>query len=554
MNRINVPLGKSDFESVREKKLLYVDKTLFIEELLLKHADADVSLINRPRRFGKTLMLSTLSYFFDISKDSRELFDGLKISQRKEICEKWMNRFPTVFVSFKDVDGLSFDRAYGWLVNIFKVLFHNFDFLLESRKVRKEDKSDFRKINTGKAEVNTLMAGLSLLARMLRDHYGKKVVLLIDEYDVPMAKAAEKGYYREMLAVMKGVLSVLKDNTFLEFSVITGCLRIAKESIFTGLNNVYSNTVTKNAYDEYFGFLEEEVEDIYRTIGIEDRLSLTKEWYDGYHFGDSDIFCPWDVICYINDLYSKETTKPQAYWNNTGDSSIIRTFIVKFRDSVLKSLNALLSDGYIIRKVNEDVTYDYLHSSEDNIWSILLMTGYLTTAKEEDVPVPVPDGMTALMIPNREIRDIFTSSLENWVQSSLEGYDLSVLDNALWNGESDAIAREISSILIATISCFDYKEDFYHAFLAGIFTGLGYAVDSNKETGEGRADVVVHDYIEKRIAIFEVKCPDVKKKTTKDAIEQIERKKYEASFPGFMIISYGITMSKKGCTVEKKRR
>ena len=237
-------------------------------------------------------MLSTLSCFFDISKDSRELFEGLKISRRKEICEKWMNRFPTVFVSFRRVDGFSFDMAYGCLKKILKELFHDFDFLLESDAVRVEDKSDFRKIDTENGSVDDVMFSLSLLTRMLRDHYGKKVVLLIDEYDVPMAKAAEKGYYREMLSVMKGVLSVLKDNTSLEFSVITGCLRIAKESIFTGLNNVYSNTVTKNSYDEYFGFLEDEVEDIYRAIGIEDRLSLTKEWYDGYHFGDTDIFCP----------------------------------------------------------------------------------------------------------------------------------------------------------------------------------------------------------------------------------------------------------------------
>ncbi len=274
------------------------------------------------------------------------------------------------------------------------------------------------------------MAALRLLTGMLSDHYGEKVILLIGEYDVPMAKAAEKGYYKNMLSVMKGILSVLKD-TSLKFSVITGCLRIARESIFTGLNNVYSSTVTKNAYDEYFGFTGEESEDIYRKTGIEDRLPLTKEWYGGYHSGDSDIFCPWDVIRPINDLCSKPTMKPLSYRNSTGDSSIIRSFIIKFRESILKSLNALLCDGYIIRKVNEDVTYDCFHSSEDNIRSILLMAGYLTAAKEEDVPVPVLEGMCAPAIPNREIRDIFTSSLENWVQGSLEGYDLSIPGNAL---------------------------------------------------------------------------------------------------------------------------
>ena len=545
MEKVKLPLGMSGFEKIRNDGRLFIDKTPLIEEIIAK--GYEVFLFTRPRRFGKSLTMSMLSSFFDISKDSRKLFDGLKISEDKELCESWMNKYPTIFFSFKDVGGNNFDIAFEKLRKELKTLFHQFDFILESPSVREEDKDDFRKINRGSGEIIDVMYSLKLLTRMLSEHYGEKVILLIDEYDVPIAKASSGGYYAEMIDVMRGIMGALKDNDYLKFSVITGCLRIAKESIFTGLNNVYSNTVTSTAYDEYFGFTEKEVTDTFRSLGFENRLDDVKEWYDGYHFGNEDIYCPWDVIHYLDSLLDNPEAKPENYWKNTSSNDIVESFISGGRKSMFEDLDTLLSGGTITKVIDENITYDYLHSTDNNIWSVLLMTGYLTTADEDD-DYPLADNEVNLRIPNREIMSIFSSSVSMWVGSVSEKEDLRALSEALWTGDADTISREMTKILNETISYHDiWHEGAYHLFFDGLFRGMGYKVESNREYGMGRPDIVVLNSKRRRVAVFELKGEN---ETLKKASNQIEEKKYSDGLTeSSLIMCYAVRFSEKSADV-----
>ena len=545
MEKVKLPLGMSGFEKIRNDGRLFIDKTPLIEEIIAK--GYEVFLFTRPRRFGKSLTMSMLSSFFDISKDSRKLFDGLKISEDKELCESWMNKYPTIFFSFKDVGGNNFDIAFEKLRKELKTLFHQFDFILESPSVREEDKNDFRKINRGSGEIIDVMYSLKLLTRMLSEHYGEKVILLIDEYDVPIAKASSGGYYAEMIDVMRGIMGALKDNDYLKFSVITGCLRIAKESIFTGLNNVYCNTVTSTAYDEYFGFTEKEVTDTFRSLGFENRLDDVKEWYDGYHFGNEDIYCPWDVIHYLDSILDNPDAKPENYWKNTSSNDIVESFISGGRKSMFEDLDTLLSGGTITKVIDENITYDYLHSTDNNIWSVLLMTGYLTTADEDD-DYPLADNEVNLRIPNREIMSIFSSSVSMWVCSVSEKEDLRALSEALWTGDADTISREMTKILNETISYHDiWHEGAYHLFFDGLFRGMGYKVESNREYGMGRPDIVVLNSKRRRAAVFELKGEN---ETLKKASNQIEEKKYSDGLTeSSLIMCYAVRFSEKSAEV-----
>ncbi len=550
--KVKFPLGESSFESIREKELFYMDKTPLIEELY-RNNGTKVFLFTRPRRFGKTLTMSMLSSFFDISKDSRDIFDGLNISRNKEVCDKWMNKFPTVFVSFKDVDGLSFDIAYGQLKVILKTLFRGFKYLLDSSNVDASDKNDFMSVCEGRAQTNEVMVSLSLLIRMLHAHYGKKVILLIDEYDVPMAKASEKGYYPEMLDVMKGILSVLKDSTTLEFGVVTGCLRIAKESIFTGLNNLYSNTITSTAFSEYFGFTANEVERTFKELGVEDKLPLAKEWYDGYLFGKSEIYSPWDVISYLNDLKSDSDARPKNYWANTSGNAIISSFFTHGSKRLSNDLDTLLDGGYIIKTVDENITYDYLNSTEENLWSILFMTGYLTSVREKELKYRLSNDKVGMRIPNREIMSIFSSSLTSWIKYETRKFDLSGLEDALWEGDAELLGHEMTKILNRTISYHDLCHEYvYHVFFDGVFAGMGYDTESNREHGMGRPDIVVYDYNNMRAAVFELKGIN---ETAGAAVEQIDKKKYKDGFMDYKtIITYGVRFVGKSAEVVLKDR
>ncbi len=546
MKTVNLPLGESDFKEIREQNLFFIDKTSLICDLLAQKG-TKVFLFTRPRRFGKSLALSMLSSFFDITKDSGKLFDGLEISEDRELCEKWMNKYPTILVSFKDVGGLTFESAYERLCSIISNLFYNFRFLLSSSSIDDTQKEKFTRIYRGESSREDIVSSLRLLMTMLYAHYGEKVILLIDEYDVPMAKASSKGYYSEMIDLMRGILGVLKDNDYLKFSVITGCLRIAKESIFTGLNNVYCNTVTSTAYDEYFGFTGKEVAKTFLSLGFENKLESVKEWYDGYHFGNKDIYCPWDTINYLNDLFHDGEARPRNYWANTSSNDIIESFIAGGRKSMFDDLDTLLSGGIITKKIDENITYDYLHSTDNNIWSILLMTGYLTTT-DEDNGYLLSDGEVNLKIPNKEIMNIFSSSLSNWVNAVSEKADLGNLSCSLWSGDAETVSSEMTKILNETISYHDiWHEDAYHLFFDGLFRGMGYRVESNREYGMGRPDIVVLDAKRRRAAVFELKGEN---ETMKKAADQIKRKKYADGLTQYsLIMCYAVRFSEKSAEV-----
>ena len=552
MKALNIPVGISNFEKIRNNGFYYVDKTGLIEELLKTEAE-----VTRPRRFGKTLGMSMLESFFDIRKNSRKLFEGLEIARQSELCSKWMNQCPTVSVSFRQVDGLNFTSAYDMLTMVFADLYNKHLYLLEDSHVTEFQKKTFTNIAHGCGSEKEVKSSLVLLTTMMQQHYGKAVVLLIDEYDVPVAKANAHGYYNEMLDVMKGLLQALKDNQALCFAVVTGCLKIAKESIFTGTNNFVSDTITDSRLNEYFGFVQSEVDQILADAETEDQAENIRKWYDGYHFGDFDVYCPWDVMNYLLELQHNPQAKPVSYWKNTSDNAIIRSFIDHSGSSITKKLENLMAGETIVQRVDENLTYDYLHSSEDNLWSMLYLTGYLTKARNEQTDEVLPDGAIALMIPNEEIRDIFETTVIQWFDDSTRKWNRTLLFDAVWNGDSVNLTKEMNILLRRTISYHDYKEDFYHAFLAGIFTGAGYMVDSNKEHGEGRSDVVVYDPVNGRVAIFEAKYTKNQEKlesTCNTALQQIDErlyaKEYEDDYD--QILCYGISFFKKRCLVKIK--
>ena len=560
MNDLKIPVGISDFAKIQNYGYYYVDKTGLIADLLEKET-AEVTLITRPRRFGKTMGMSMLANFFDIRKDSQAMFEGLEISKNTALCSEWMNQWPVLFLTFKDVDGLTFASAKEMLLNRIAAIYNDHSYLLEGTRVQENDRKVFERLAdevSGNPTDAMLKTSIVLLMRLMRNHYGKPVILLIDEYDVPIAKASAKGYYPEMLEVIKGLMSTaLKDNDALRFAVITGCLRIAKESIFTGTNNFVSDTISSSHLNEYFGFTQEDVDQILEDADCQEHAADIKNWYDGYHFGDLDVYCPWDVMNYLRDLQRNPKAKPASYWKNTSDNSIIRSFIDYAGRSISRKLETLLSGGYILQRIEENLTYDYLHSSEENLWSILYLTGYLTQVREEDLPDPLPEKMSALMIPNAEVQEIFETTIQKWFDESAQTWNRKALFDAVWSGNTETLTEQMNKLLRKTISYHDYREDFYHAFLAGIFAGAGYEVDSNKEHGEGRSDVVVLDSEGDRVAIFEAKYSRTQDAMSKDcaaALEQIEDRQYAKEFEEDYdsVLCYGIAFYKKRCLVRMK--
>ena len=556
MKKLNIPVGISDFSKIRDRKYYYVDKTKLISDLL-EEETAEVTLITRPRRFGKTMAMSMLSHFFDIRKDSKAMFQGLKIAENTELCDEWMNQWPVLFLTFKDVNGLTFASAKEMLLNRIAEIYNDHSYLLEGPQVRENDRKVFEQLAdevSGTPTDAMLKTSIALLMKLMWGYYGKPVILLLDEYDVPIAKASANGYYAEMLEIIRGMLSTaLKDNDAMRFAVITGCLRIAKESIFTGTNNFVSDTISSAHLNEYFGFTQEEVDQILSDADQTDHAEDVKAWYDGYHFGDLDVYCPWDVMNYLRDLRKNPKIKPASYWRNTSDNAIIRSFIDYAGENIHEKMETLLAGGYIIQKIREDLTYDYLHSSEENLWSILYSTGYLTQVRGEELP---PD-TAALMIPNAEIRQIFETTVQEWFDDSARKENRTALFDAVWSGDIETLTEEMNELLRKTISYHDYKEDFYHAFLAGIFTGAGYSVDSNRERGEGRSDVVVRNSSKGRVALFEAKYAktlDGLEASCDAALQQIEDRQYAKDFADDYddILCYGIAFYKKRCLVQKK--
>ena len=557
MKDLMFPVGISNFEKIREGGYYYIDKTNLISELL-SGGIAEVTLITRPRRFGKSLGMSTLANFLDIRKDSKQMFEGLAISQNTELCQKWMNQCPVVFFSFKDTDGLTFESAYGMLCMKLAFAFQDYQFLLDDDAISDDDKGIFKRILGRTASMDETKSCFLLLTRMLEIHFKKSAVVILDEYDVPIAKASSNGYYSQMLDVMRAMMSTtLKDNTSLDFAVVTGCLKIAKESIFTGTNNFVSDTILSPRLSESFGFTQADVDQMLKDADLESQSAEIKAWYDGYHFGDADIYCPWDVISYLRDFQYGVAQKPKSYWKNTSDNAIIRSFIDFAGGNITRKLESLLSGGYIIQHVDDMLTYDYLHSSEDKLWSVLYLTGYLTSVRDEAIAGDIPEGTSALMIPNEEIREIFETTIMKWFDDTAKGWNRSRLFNAVWTGDADAVTEEMTKLLRKTISYHGYREDFYHAFLAGIFAGAGYTVDSNKEHGEGRSDVAIYDEANSRVAIFEAKYSRNQELLLSEcdrALNQINDRMYAEEYADDYdeILCYGIAFLKKRCVVKKK--
>ena len=550
-----VGVGESDFATLRRSGKYYVDKTAIMYELV-EETENKVTLFTRPRRFGKKLMMSMLSNFFSIRKDSREIFEGLKVTAYKEFCEKWMNQSPVLFLSYKDVEAETFEGAYKMLKTKLADVCKELDFLLEEDTVNSADRDIFRNLMFKTAEEDDVKNSLKIIMRMLYAVYGRKTILLIDEYDVPLARASEKNtvenaYYPAMLDVIKGMMgTALKDNEFLEFSVITGCLRIAKESIFTGTNNFASYSVLDADFSEYFGFSEEEVEKMLLAADRQDKADLIKEWYDGYIFGDSFLYCPWDVMNYMSALKKRENAKPKNYWKNTSHNGILLTFVKRTDFKVRGKFEILMNGGTITQTISDELTYDTLHSSEDNLWSVILMTGYLTKADAGE------EGETvSLKIPNREIASIFKDTVVKLFQDTMDDNCRKDMMEALWRGDEREASEAISDLLWKTISYNDYHEDYYHAFLAGAFVGLGYEVESNKEKGLGRPDIFLRDDDNRRVIIIETKRSKKEDDLDQDcdrAVDQILSKKYAEGLYGYtQIFCYGIAFFQKQARVKR---
>lgn len=557
MGNIKLPVGIDSFGKLRTNEYYYMDKTGFIKELL--DDKFEVNLITRPRRFGKTLIMNMLAEFFDIRKDSKAVFGELEVSQNKKICSLWMNQYPVIFLSLKKVEGLDFTGAYDMLASLISDLcIQNYD-LANSDKINHVDKSTFLNLANRTATVAELKSSLYIIMRMMQMHYGKKVILLIDEYDVPLAKASENGYYVEMLDVIRSMMGTsLKTKEFLEFAVITGCLRIAKESIFTGTNNFVSNSISGERYKRYFGFTGVEVKKLLVDTGFSDHAKEIAEWYDGYRFGSMEVYCPWDVLNHVAALQVFPNAKPGNYWRNTSHNGIIRSFIDRTDLYVNDKFEILLSGGCIQEKICEELTYDMLHSSEENFWSVLYLTGYLTQpdVNEQDGELFPEEGKICLKIPNEEIKSIFADTVAVWFADNMKLSDRTELFDAFWSGEEAKATELVTDILFETISYFDYKEDYYHAFLAGIFTGAGYAVESNHEHGLGRPDLVIRERKNRRVLIIEAKHSKDEKDMENDcmdAINQIDLQRYSRQFlKGYhTVLCYGIAFFEKECVIKK---
>lgn len=555
------PIGFEDFKLIRQSGLYYVDKTGLVKELL--KAPAQVTLFTRPRRFGKTLNMSMLKYFFEIGCDP-SLFDGLAVLQEKELCEKYMGNFPVISISLKDVAGEDFKNARGMLATMVGGEASRFHFLEESKNLSEVERQQYKRLVQLNEEGLFSMAdellgnSLRLLSQLLKKHYGKNVIILIDEYDVPLDKAYQAGYYDRMAALIRLLFgSALKTNDSLAFAVLTGCLRISKESIFTGLNNFSVYTVEEVRYSEYFGFTDAEVRGMLESYGLQEQYGMVREWYDGYCFGNTGIYCPWDVVNYCDGLRDKSVAKPQNYWVNTSGNDIVRSFVGRAKAATRKEIETLVDGGSIRKKIRQELTYRDLDSNLENLWSILFTTGYLTKQGEDE------DGFAQLVIPNSEIRWIFTEQIQDWFHEEA-GRDTEKLlrfCRAFEENDVAAIEEGFTSYLKKTISIRDtnvrkdIKENFYHGILLGLFSHMeDWVVKSNVESGEGYADLLVENE-EREIGIvielkyaedaaFDIAC--------QRAGKQLLEKNYEETMvdDGMQTIyRYGIACYKKRCKV-----
>lgn len=559
--KAKLPLGIENFEEMRTRDYYYVDKTGLIRTLL--ENPGKVNLFMRPRRFGKTLTMSTLKYFFEVGREST-LFDGLEISREKDLCEEFMGKFPVISVTLKGATGTNFEEARSMLRRAVGNEAMRFQFLLGSERLTKMEQSLYESlINIDKTGAYTmsdelLKDSLQVLSRLLEKHYEKKVIMLIDEYDVPLDKAYQSGYYEEMVELIRTLFgNALKTNESLDFAVLTGCLRISKESIFTGLNNFNVYTVRDVHYNEYFGFSDGEVRELLEYYGFMGNYDAIKEWYDGYRFGKLEIYCPWDVVCYCHALKMDASKVPQNYWVNTSSNGIVRKLIEQADEVTRKEIELLVNGRSIKKKLRQELTYRDMDSDIDNLWSILFTTGYLTQCGQDD------GGLIELVIPNREIQWIFEEQIWEWMKKDVRK-DFQKLENfckAFEQGDTEAIESGFNSYLRKTISLRDNsvrkdtKENFYHGILLGLFAGMeGWLVRSNAESGEGYSDISI-EIEDKDIGIvIELKYAQnaAFDEGCRKALQQIRGRNYEEELldDGMKIIRrYGIACYKKRCKV-----
>ena len=549
-----LPIGIENFEEMQKQDFYYVDKTGLIVDLLAGWGK--VNLFTRPRRFGKTLNMSMLKCFFEIGTD-KSLFDGLAVSKEKALCETYMGKYPVVFVSLKGVDGLTFETAYRALCSIIRREALRLEFLLDSDKLTENEKKSLNRILTGEYDDQDIRDSLQMLCTLLEKHYGQKPILLIDEYDVPLDKAYYHGYYAQMIDLIRAMFqSALKTNSSLFFAVLTGCLRVSKESIFTGLNNLMVHSISDPSFDEYFGFTDEEVGKMLSDYGLEAHHQEAREWYDGYRFGGQDVYCPWDVINYVYALRVDPQAEPKAYWLNTSGNAMVRELISKSADGTTQmEIERLIEGETITKTLNEQLTHNEIRSSIGNIWSLLYMTGYLTTAQKPS------GGRYALRIPNREVRQIYMQQVLSWFEdkASAETDKLTNLYAAFETGDVDTIKEILDEQLLDTVSFYDAHESFYHGFLLALLsTCASWNVSSNIETGKGRSDIIAGRKDRKVGFVVEVK--DVKDEEKLDAaceaaLRQIDERDYTAILRRFRvkeIRKYAIAFWDKECRVVMK--
>ena len=554
MRKKKLPVGIEEFEEIRREGFYYIDKTGLIRDLLNNWGK--VNLFTRPRRFGKTLNVSMLKCFFEVGTD-KVLFDGLAISREAALCESYMGKFPVIFLSLKGVDGLNFEEAYGALCQILRSEMYRLNFLVNSDKVFEKEKNALKRFLNEEETKEDVRGSLKMLSSLLYQHYGQKAILLIDEYDVPLDKAFQRNYYDEMVLLIRGLFGqALKTNEFLQFAVLTGCLRVSKESIFTGLNNFDVNSIVDVDHDEHFGFTESEVQELLEDYGLKEKAADVKEWYDGYRFGNVNIYCPWDVIKYTKKLLTDPYAEPEAFWINTSGNDLVKRFIDKADKTTRNEIERLIAGEAIEKSIRLDLTYNELDASIANLWSVLFTTGYLTQTGR------AVNGIYKLVIPNREVREVFILQIQEWFKET------TLADSARINrfcaafpaGDVSGIQDMLHDYLWDSISVRDtavrtsMKENFYHGMLLGLLRSQGnWLIRSNAETGEGYSDISVSTPARTGIVIELKYANDGNlEKACSLALRQIEEKKYAVGLQrqGMKkIIRYGIAFWEKECMV-----
>ncbi|MDO4328246.1 MAG: AAA family ATPase [Lachnospiraceae bacterium] len=554
MQKKKLPVGIEDFGEIRRESFYYIDKTVLIRDLLNNWGK--VNLFTRPRRFGKTLNMSMLKYFFEIGTD-KTLFNGLAISRETALREEYLGKFPVIFISLKSVDGLNFEEAYGALRRIIRAEVLRLKFLAKSERITEDDKRSFERILKENETKDDILESLKMLSYLLCQHYSQKTILLIDEYDVPLDKAFQHGYYEEMVSLIRGLFGqALKTNDFLQFAVLTGCLRVSKESIFTGLNNFDVNSIVDMEHDEHFGFTEAEVTQLLKDYRLENHLAETKEWYDGYRFGNVNIYCPWDVIKYTKKLLADPQAEPEAFWINTSGNDLVKRFIDKADKTTQNEIERLIAGEAIEKAIRLDLTYDELDSSIANLWSVLFTTGYLTQTGR------AVNGIYKLIIPNREVREVFVLQIQEWFKETTlaDSTRIHRFCAAFPAGNVSMIQDMLHDYLWDSISVRDTavqtnrKENFYHGMVLGLLRSQGnWLIQSNAETGEGYSDISVSTP-ERTGIVIELKYANHGnlEAACAEALRQIEEKKYAVGLQrqGMKkIIRYGMAFWEKECMV-----